>query len=105
MKKATSFRWFRHIAAAEGISFLLLLFIAMPLKYFSDMPMAVTVVGGIHGALVVAFLVMAYDVVSRYNKSWLWLFKSVVASLLPFGTFVMDHKVWKKEQAEIESAA
>ncbi|MBL0274444.1 MAG: DUF3817 domain-containing protein [Chitinophagaceae bacterium] len=46
MKK--TFSWFRKIAIAEGTSFLILLFVAMPLKYFGNMPIAVTICGGLH---------------------------------------------------------
>lgn len=96
MKK--TFHWFRKIAFAEGISFLVLLGIAMPLKYFADMPMAVTVVGGLHGILFVGFMVLAYLVKEEYNKDFKWLMKSGLASILPFGTFIMD-KHWKREEA------
>lgn len=97
MKK--TFSWFRKIAFAEGVSFLVLLIIAMPLKYFADMPMAVTVVGGLHGFLFVAFIILAYLVKEETKKDIKWLMKSGLASILPFGTFIMD-KQWKREQAE-----
>ncbi len=97
MKK--TFNWFRKIALAEGVSFLVLLFIAMPLKYMADWPKGVTIVGGLHGLLFIAFIVMAWEVKKEYKKDWTWLIKSFIASILPFGTFVMDHKQWKKEEA------
>lgn len=95
MKK--TFNWFRKVAMAEGISFLVLLGIAMPLKYFANMPLAVTVVGGLHGILFVAFLILAREVKSEYKKDLKWLMKAGIASILPFGTIVMD-KEWKKEE-------
>lgn len=91
------FAWFRKIAFAEGVSFLILLLIAMPMKYFFGMPMAVTIVGGIHGFLFVAFVILAYLVKDAYNKDLKWIMKAMLASVLPFGTFVMD-KEWKREQ-------
>lgn len=97
MKK--TFSWFRKVAFAEGVSFLVLLFVAMPLKYFADMPLAVTVVGGLHGVLFVAFAVLAREVKSDYKKDFKWLMRAGLASMLPLGTFVMD-KQWKKEEAE-----
>lgn len=100
MKKTYS--WFRKIAFAEGVSFLVLLLIAMPLKYLAEMPMAVTVVGGIHGLLFVAFLVMAWEVKKEFKKDWAWFFKSFIASILPFGTFWMDHTHWKKEEMAVQ---
>jgi integral membrane protein len=97
MKKI--FGLFRKIAFAEGISFLILLFIAMPLKYLADMPLAVTIVGGLHGVLFVAFVILAREVKTEYKKDLRWLGKALLASILPFGTFVLD-KEWKKEEAE-----
>ena len=93
-----TFHWFRKIAFAEGVSFLVLLFIAMPLKYFAGFPMAVTIVGSIHGALFVAFMVLAFLVREKYNKSLGWGFKAFIASIVPFGTFYMD-KQWRRESA------
>lgn len=96
MKK--TFSLFRKIALAEGISFLILLFIAMPLKYMAGLPMAVRIVGGLHGVLFIGFMVLAYLVKETYQKNWLWIGKAFLASILPFGTFIMD-KQWKKEEA------
>ena len=100
MKKTYS--WFRKIAFAEGVSFLVLLLIAMPLKYMAGLPIAVTIVGGLHGLLFVAFIIMAWEVKTEYKRDWGWLFKSFIASILPFGTFWMDHVQWKKEEAEAQ---
>ena len=63
------------------------------------MPLAVTVVGGLHGVLFVAFAVLAREVKSDYKKDFKWLMRTGLASMLPLGTFVMD-KQWKKEEAE-----
>ncbi len=96
MKK--TFSWFRKVAFAEGVSFLVLLLVAMPLKYLANLPMAVTVVGGLHGILFVAFIVLAYMVKEEHNKNFKWMLKAGLASIIPFGTFYMD-KEWKKEEA------
>jgi integral membrane protein len=93
-----TFNWFRKIAFAEGVSFLVLLLLAMPLKYFANLPMAVKVIGGLHGILFVAFIILAYIVKEEYKKNWGWIVKAFLASIIPFGTFVMD-KEWKKEEA------
>jgi integral membrane protein len=95
--KSKTFHWFRKIAIAEGISFLVLLLIAMPLKYFAGFPIAVTIAGGLHGILFIGFLVMARETKNEYRKSPGWLAKAILASLLPFGTIVMD-KYWKREE-------
>ncbi len=98
MKK--TFSWFRKIAFAEGISFLVLLLVAMPLKYLTDLPIAVTICGGLHGILFIAFIILAYLVKEETKKDLKWLGKALLASVLPFGTFYMD-KEWKKEEAAI----
>lgn len=92
-----SFTWFRKIAFWEGISFLVLLFIAMPLKYWAGMPKAVSMVGGAHGALFVAFAGLAIWVKEEYKMNFKWLVVAMLSSLVPFGTFAME-KRWKREQ-------
>ncbi|WP_342087242.1 DUF3817 domain-containing protein [Dyadobacter sp. OTU695] len=82
----------RIIAFLEGISFLVLLGIAMPLKYFAGLPQAVRVVGMAHGVLFVLFVLLLIQV--AIEKSW--SFKksalSFASSLVPFGTFYADSR-------------
>lgn len=80
-------------AITEGISFLVLLFIAMPLKYFMELPIAVTVIGWIHGVLFVGFLSLAWDVKSDLNKPLRWFGYAFAASIIPAGTFFFDRKI------------
>ena len=89
-------KWFRIIAITEGISFLVLLLIAMPLKYFADWPLAVKYVGWAHGILFVAFLVLAVMVKFILNKKFFWLIKAFFASILPLGTFVLESQMKKQ---------
>ena len=98
-----TYRWFRNIAFAEGVSFLVLLFIAMPMKYAASLPLAVTIVGALHGLLFIAFLIMIWEVKNEFKKSWRWAAKAFLASILPFGTIVMD-KEWRKEEGEAKEA-
>jgi integral membrane protein len=88
---------FRIIALLEGISFLVLLFIAMPLKYAMGQPQPVKVTGMIHGILFIAFVFYLMLVKSEYSWSLKKTFLAFHASLLPFGTFVLDSKVLKPE--------
>ena len=88
----------RIVGIAEGVSFLVLLLIAMPLKYFAGMPEAVKLVGWAHGILFIAFLIFSFDVKSNLNKNFSWFLKSFVAALIPCGTFILDKEL-KKEQA------
>ena len=86
----------RLLGNIEGISYLLLLGIAMPMKYFFGFPMAVKIVGMAHGVLFIAYcLLLALQM--RANK-WNLLFGIYlfVATLIPFGTFVTDRKLAKR---------
>lgn len=89
--------WLRKTGIAEGISFLLLLGIAMPLKYLLKQPMAVTIVGWAHGILFVGFLFLAWEVKTDRNKSWKWFALAFLASVLPAGTFFFDKKLKEEE--------
>ncbi len=91
----------RSIALVEGLSFVLLLFVAMPLKYGADMPMAVRIVGLAHGGL---FMWLGWLVLSgmrHRGRSAEWATRIMVAALLPFGPFVIDRRL----RAEIDEEA
>jgi len=84
---------FKTIAKLEGISFLLLLGIAMPLKYFADMPMAVKYAGWLHGVLFIAYIYLLFFAAAALK----WNFKKTalifLASLVPFAPFYVDKKI------------
>lgn len=88
MKKA-----FRLLGIAEAISFLALLFIAMPLKYFWGMPNATQMTGAIHGGLFLAYLYAAW----RLGVELKWPPQKIatawVAAVLPFGPIIFDRKL------------
>ena len=86
----TALRQLRLVALLEGSSFLILLFVAMPLKYLAGMPLAVRVVGSIHGALFIAFVVALYRAASARDWPRRRSVTAFVASILPFGSFVFD---------------
>lgn len=89
----TSLRQFRLVAFLEGLSFVVLLFVAMPLKYLAGLPMAVRVVGALHGILFVVFLLALLRVgVARGWPAGRWLL-AFVSSLVPFGTFLFDRSL------------
>ncbi len=87
----------RIIAFLEGVSFLILLGIAMPMKYYYDSPMAVRVVGMAHGILFLLFIFSLIDVKISRNWSLIKTGVAFLASLVPFGTFVLDAAMLKKE--------
>lgn len=84
---------------AEGSSFLLLLFVAMPMKYAMGMPKVVTVVGAIHGILFLAYVAQLAKLRSTYQWDNKFSFYAFLASLLPFGPFVFDKHLREKEIA------
>ena len=85
-------RRFRNWAIAEGWSFLVLLFIAMPLKYLADWPWAVKVVGWAHGVLFIGYWVTAIPLFTKLRWELDRIVGLSLASILPFGTFVMERK-------------
>jgi integral membrane protein len=69
----------------------------MPLKYIMDQPLPVRITGMAHGVLFIAFIFYLMLVKSEFNWSAKKTLVAFIASLLPFGTFVLDAKVLKKE--------
>jgi integral membrane protein len=86
---------FRFIGLLEGSSLLILLFLAMPLKYFFGFPEAVRVVGSIHGFLFVSYcLFIAY---MTFIVRWPFLYSviAVIVAFIPFGNILFDRKLKK----------
>jgi integral membrane protein len=88
---------------AEGISYLLLLCIAMPLKYYFGMPDAVKATGWIHGILFMLYLVYLVKAESILKWGKMEFFAGLMASLVPFGPFFLEGKL-KKAQLELKQA-
>jgi len=91
----------RVIGIAEGISFLILLLIAMPLKYYFDLPMMVKVVGWLHGILFIVYIAAVFLAIKAMRWNWFSVLVALAASLIPIGTFVLD-KSLKKRQDELQ---
>jgi integral membrane protein len=87
------FRFLKHIAFAEAISFLVLLGIAMPLKYVWHLPIAVRIVGLLHGIL---FIVLCFALV-RAIRVGKWSIGNAmvvfIAAFLPFGPFFLHRRL------------
>ena len=83
---------FRIVSFLEGVSYLLLIFVAVPIKYFNGDASFVKILGMPHGSLFMLYIILAITLL----KSMKWDFKTViiilVASILPFGTFYIDKK-------------
>jgi integral membrane protein len=94
---------FRVIGIAEGVSFLVLLLIAMPVKYFLKIPEAVKVVGWMHGLLFITYFYFAIQVLVTFKKSAGWSVKTFLAAFIPLGTFVTDKELKKEIMAMQQS--
>ena len=90
----------RVTGISEGISFLVLLLIAMPLKYYFDFPIAVKVVGWLHGILFITYIAAVLLAIKAMQWNWFSVLVALAASLVPMGTFVLD-KSLKKREAEL----
>jgi integral membrane protein len=95
----------RVIGLLEGLSFLLLLGIAMPLKYMAGMPLMVKYVGWAHGLLFVLYLAAVMQATLVHRWSLLRVAGAVVASLVPLGPFILDGRLRKEEEARKHKAA
>lgn len=95
----TSIGRLRVIGFAEGVSFLLLLGVAMPLKYFAGTPQAVTVAGWVHGVLFITFCIA----LAQAHQDAKWQARQtglvLIAGLLPFGPFVIDNRLRREDEA------
>lgn len=89
---APAIKRLKIIALLEGISFLVLLFIAMPLKYFADMPWMTKQVGMAHGLLFVLYVILVIEVKMVMDWSFRKTAIALGASLVPFGTFYINEK-------------
>ena len=87
----------RILGNIEGISYLLLLGVAMPMKYYFEMPMAVKIVGMAHGVLFVAYCLLLAACMKKFNWKLRFGIYLFLATLIPFGTFVTDRKLKKME--------
>lgn len=87
----------RIFAILEGISYLAL-GITMPLKYIYDMGLPNKIVGMLHGVFFIGYCIMVYYVNTERKWSLNTNFWAYAASLIPFGTFVADAKIFKPAQ-------
>lgn len=86
---------FRITAILEGISYLMLFAISMPLKYLAEIPQPNQYIGYAHGFLFIAYVILAFIFWMQKKWSIKRLIILIVASLLPFGTFYIDKKYLK----------
>lgn len=87
--------WLRLIALLEGISFLLILFVSMPLKYVWNMPSPNIYIGYAHGLLFMLYVVTVLYMSRILAWSYKSTFLALVASVIPFGTFWADKTIFR----------
>ena len=87
---------FRIVALFEGISYILLLFIAVPVKYFGNDPQYVKLLGMPHGLLFIGYIILVIMLSSELNWKGKTQRNIFLASIIPFGTFVVDKKYLRK---------
>lgn len=85
-------KFFKIIALLEGISLLLLLLFAMPMKYIFELPIYVRIIGMAHGILFIAYIALA--VMNKIEEQWdnKKFLVICLASVIPFGTFYIEKK-------------
>lgn len=88
---------FKVISFLEGVSYLLLLFIATPIKYFNNDPTYVKMLGMPHGILFLAYIVFAFLIKPDMKWDNKTFFSVLIASIIPFGTFYMVRKHLSKK--------
>jgi len=84
---------FRIVSFIEGLSYLVLLFIAMPIKYIGENPYPVKVVGMTHGILFIVFAIALFFAMNKLRWDKGFSFKLFIYSLIPFGAFVIEKEV------------
>lgn len=89
-------RWMGFI---EGISTLILFFVAMPLKYLADKPIAVEIAGSIHGGLFVCLVLMLLIAIWRIPMKPTMSLAGMVSAVIPFGPFIFDRWLEKLDQS------
>ncbi len=89
----------RLASLLDGASYLLLLGVAMPLKYAAGMPLAVTVVGSLHGLFFVALCICLLECLLRRVLSFTWCVVVFVCALVPFAPFFLDRRLRTLETA------
>ncbi|MGD7043868.1 DUF3817 domain-containing protein [Jeotgalibacillus proteolyticus] len=90
----------RFMGYFEGVSLLILVGLAMPLKYWFGFPEAVTLVGSIHGFLFVIYCFVIAYVTLKTRWKWYWPILSFIVAFIPFGNFALDPKLKHYEMSQ-----
>lgn len=93
--KSTVLKFLRIMGILDGISLLVLLSVAMPLKYFADLPIAVRITGSIHGGIFLIYLLSILLVQLRIRWAFRYSLIAGIVAFIPFGNFVFDRFIKK----------
>lgn len=88
---------FRLIALLEGLSFIFLVFLGMPLKYLYGNEMLVKILGMPHGILFIVYVLTAFLLKNKLELNIKELLIVLIASVIPFGTFYIDYRFLKSK--------
>ena len=89
----------RAVAFIEGFTYLVLLFVAVPLKYLAHQPWPVRIVGSLHGTLFLELALLTFVAMLTRGKSFAWGARIAIAAFIPFGTFALDRDL----RADVEA--
>jgi integral membrane protein len=95
---------YRVMAMAVGVGLLVLVLVGVPLQYAANRPAVVAIVGPIHGFLYIIYLVCAFEMWVRGRWPFRRLIPMVLAGLVPFLAFYVEHRVNQRVRAEIAAA-
>ncbi|SDB38234.1 integral membrane protein [Flavobacteriaceae bacterium MAR_2010_188] len=95
--KMTLLGIFKVVAFLEGISYILLLFIAVPIKYMADDPTYVKLLGMPHGILFIGYIILALLIIRKYGLSFKSSFWLLAYSLIPIAAFFAERKIVERE--------
>ncbi len=104
MNLSTNIGALRFFAVAEGISYIALFGLTMPLKYIYDNPGPNKIVGYAHGLLFIIYCVLVFLVNQQAKWSLKTNIMAYLASLIPFGTFIADAKIFRQTEEELNSS-
>jgi len=93
--KETVINRFRLMGLIEGGSLLVLVFLAMPLKYWAGFPQAVRLVGSLHGLLFILYVTMIIYTTVKVRWSFVWIGSAFAAAFIPFGNIILDRFLQK----------
>ena len=86
-------RFLRALSLIEGCSTLVLFFVAMPLKYMANMPLAVTIFGSLHGILFLLLVGCFFAALDKVPISLSIMLAGIVGAVIPFGPFLVDRRL------------